>query len=233
MSTATYHNELITKIKQHARKTDFDIGHYVGTVHTIYNVPIPTLRTLAREFQREHKDLPHIDSIELADKLFHADSFDEKILATMLLDKYPEALVTIPASLIDTWMGLMTGWAEVDTFADEIDIWVRSDPERGIPLLKKWSRDPYVEKRRASLVVLCSSVRHSPDPQWKTLAFSFIGTLTHEKHVMITKAISWILRNMIKHHKNDVVVYLKTYSHTLPKIAVREVSKKLSTGKKN
>lgn len=53
-----------------------------------------------------------------------------------------------------------------------------------------------------------------------------------EKHVMITKAISWLLRSLIKYHKNEVTVYLKKNSLTLPKIAVREVRRKLETGKK-
>lgn len=233
ITPTTLHKQLLEKIIQHARKTEFDIGHYVGTTHTIYNLPTPTLHTLAREFRNDYKDLSHIDIIELADMLFHADSYEEKIIATMILGNFKDTLVTIPAALFDTWLGLLTGWAEVDTFCDEIDYWLRSDPDRGTPLLKKWNTDQYLEKRRASLVVLCNSVRHDPDRRWKTLALSFIETLTHEKHVMISKAISWILRAMIKYHKEDVAAYLKTHTETLPKIAIREVTKKLLTGRKN
>jgi len=49
---------------------------------------------------------------------------------------------------------------------------------------------------------------------------------------MITKAISWILRAMITYHKDDVRSYLKENLATLPKIAIREVTRKLETGRK-
>lgn len=232
MSPAAHHKELLAKIKLHARKTDFDIGHYVGTLHPIYNVPIPMMRKIAKTFATEHKDISETNCTTLIDTLFHAPSFEEKVLATMILNNFPAILTAVPAASFDRWMGTLTGWAEVDIFCDEVDYWLRANPTTGVKLLRHWNKDPYLEKRRASLVVLCSSVRYSPDPQWKTLAFSLIGTLTHEKHVMITKAISWILRAMIKHHKNDVAAYLKTHSGTLPKIAVREATKKLLTGRK-
>ncbi len=233
MTASSLHKTLVQKIKENKRDTNFDIGHYVGTSHTMYNLPTPTLHALAKDFHTQHQDIPAKMCIELADRLFHAPSFEEIVLSGMILGTLPHILTSIPSSSIDTWMGLLTGWAEVDTTCDEIDIWVRHDPRRGIPLLIKWTTDPILEKRRASLVVLCSSVRHDPDPKWKDLGFTFIGVLTKEKHVMITKAISWLLRAMIKHHKNDVASYIQLHRETLPKIAVREATKKLLTGRKN
>ena len=49
---------------------------------------------------------------------------------------------------------------------------------------------------------------------------------------MISKAISWVLRSLIKHHRKLVADYLTSNVATLPKIAVRETLIKLETGKK-
>ena len=49
---------------------------------------------------------------------------------------------------------------------------------------------------------------------------------------MITKAISWLLRSMIRHYKNEVSDYVNAQADTLPKIAVRETLVKLKTGRK-
>lgn len=233
MTAASLHKSLQASIIDNKRETDFDVAHYVGTKHIMYNLPTPMLHTLAKDFHTKHHDLSPDICIDLANRLFNAPSYEEKALASMILGTFPQILTSIPASNIDAWLGQLTGWAEVDTTCDEVDIWLRSDPHRGIMLLTSWNTDPLIEKRRASLVVLCSSVRHDPDTRWKLLGFQFINTLTHEKHVMITKAISWLLRAMIKFHKADVELYLENHLESLPKIAIREVQKKLTTGKKN
>jgi 3-methyladenine DNA glycosylase AlkD len=49
---------------------------------------------------------------------------------------------------------------------------------------------------------------------------------------MITKAISWVLRSLVKHHRSEVENYLDTHEESLPRIAVREVRVKLDTGRK-
>lgn len=49
---------------------------------------------------------------------------------------------------------------------------------------------------------------------------------------MITKAVSWLLRSMIRHYKQEVSDYVDANINTLPKIAVRETLVKLKTGKK-
>lgn len=233
MNLSATHATLLRDIKTHARVTAFDIAHYVGTQHRVYNVPTPMMHTIAKTFAKEHSDISADDCTSLADRLFHSPSFEEKVLATMILGRFPTILASLPASAFDKWLGLLTGWAEVDTFCDEIDYWLRKNPASGITLLKKWNKDSHLEKRRASLVVLCSSVRHSADPRWKTLAFSFTDSLTREKHVMITKAISWILRAMVKHHTTEVKDYIQSHLDTLPKIAIREATKKIQTGRKN
>ncbi|MDP2951009.1 MAG: DNA alkylation repair protein, partial [bacterium] len=64
------------------------------------------------------------------------------------------------------------------------------------------------------------------------LAFENIEKLKPEKDILITKAISWLLRNLIKYHKKEVADYLKKNKNSLPKIAVRETEKKIKTGKK-
>ncbi|MCL4200098.1 DNA alkylation repair protein [Patescibacteria group bacterium] len=233
MTPVTLHRTLLAAIKKHARIISFDIAHYVGTKHRVYNVPTPVMHDIAKNFAEEHKDIGADDCISLVNSLFHASSFEEKVLATMILRRFPIILASLPASYIDQWLCLLTGWAEVDTFCDEIDYWLRINPASGVKLLKKWNKDPYLEKRRASLVVLCSSLRHSPDPRWKTLAFTFTDALAHEKHVMITKAISWVLRAMVKYHKSEVTYYIQSHQNTLPKIAIREATKKIQTGRKN
>jgi 3-methyladenine DNA glycosylase AlkD len=63
------------------------------------------------------------------------------------------------------------------------------------------------------------------------LALKNVEKLKEEKDILITKAVSWVLRSMIKFHPDIVRDYLDKNADSLPKIAVREVSTNLSTGK--
>jgi 3-methyladenine DNA glycosylase AlkD len=71
------------------------------------------------------------------------------------------------------------------------------------------------------------------DGRLSALALQVIDTLKHEKEILITKAISWLLRSMIKNHKDLVSEYLKNERESLPKIALRETLVKIKTGVKN
>ncbi|KKS65087.1 MAG: hypothetical protein UV33_C0013G0017, partial [Candidatus Daviesbacteria bacterium GW2011_GWA1_42_6] len=99
-------------------------------------------------------------------------------------------------------------------------------------LLNKFVKDPDIHKRRASLVLLTKPVSHSDDPRFSDLAFENLDKLKKEKDILITKAVSWLLRDLIKYHRDRVEDYLKANKAILPKIAVREVTNKLQTGKK-
>jgi 3-methyladenine DNA glycosylase AlkD len=64
------------------------------------------------------------------------------------------------------------------------------------------------------------------------MAFKNIDKLKQNGHILVTKAISWLLRDLIKHHRQKVETYLKDNENTLPRIAIRETRTKLLTGKK-
>lgn len=225
-------NILTSEIKKRERHTSFNLAHYLGTTHRVYNVSMPDMRKIASLFKKENNSLTFAQYRSLLNELLSASSFEEKVMGTLILGLFPKLLSQITNATLDAWLSGLTGWAEVDIYSDEVDKWLTSNPKQGVALLKRWNKDEYLEKRRASLVVLCRTLRHDSDPKWKTLAFDFINNLTHEKHVMITKAISWILRAMIKFHKIEVHRYLNEHRTTLPKIAIREVTRKLETGRK-
>jgi 3-methyladenine DNA glycosylase AlkD len=51
--------------------------------------------------------------------------------------------------------------------------------------------------------------------------------------ILITKAVSWLLRNLVKHYRTEVEAYLRSNEGRLPAIAVRETFNKLKTGRKS
>lgn len=223
---------LLQNIQAKRKKTGIHSGNYLGTAHTVYHVRVPDLHTIANAFHKQYKDMQMHDLIAICGALFCGTSREEKVLASMILAAFPDILKKLPAKHINRWMGTLSGWEEVGTFCRDVDVWLRDDPTNRTSLLKQWNKHKMLEKRRASLVVLCSTVRKNNHAAWATLSYIFIGTLTSARHVMITKAISWLLRSLLTHHQKGVRVYLQTHTDSLPKIALRETLKKMETGKK-
>ena len=190
---------------------------------------------LARKIVKENN--PDIKQfISLIDSLYsNATTFEEMDIAARLLNVTPKLKVQIDPTKLDLWLNYTHGWAEVDGLCqsnflpeellDNWPVWEK--------LLIKFSKDKNIHKRRASLVLLTKSVRHSPDKRLANLAFKNINRLKKEKEILITKAVSWILRSLIKYHRSEVENYLKKNKNVLPKIAIREVTNKLLTGKKS
>ena len=83
------------------------------------------------------------------------------------------------------------------------------------------------------MVFLTTPVSQSADKRLSDLAFENIDRLKHEKDILITKAISWILRSLVKHHKKEVSKYLEDSKESLPKIAIRETKNKITYGIKS
>ncbi|MBI3956249.1 DNA alkylation repair protein [Candidatus Gottesmanbacteria bacterium] len=233
MNVKSEYDFFLTQLKRHARRAGrFNLGAYLGSDHVVYNVPVPRRRSIALGWSKNHKAITQKECIELVDSLIRGKSHEEKGLASMILGRFPKYLTALPEHYWDRWLGELLGWAEVDAICDEIDVWLRADVAKRMTMVMRWNTDPQIEKRRASLVVLCSSVRSDDSKRLRDLSFALIDARNGEKHVMITKAISWLLRALIKYHKVEVARYLKKNASTLPRIAVREVTRKLETGRK-
>lgn len=231
MNVASQHHQLLDAIKKLARPIgDFPIQKYLGTTHKVYNVAVPDLRKIASSWSREHRDMPCNELTTLVDQLFRGTSREEKVIASMLLGRFPKHLMVVNEQTIGIWLSQLSGWEEVDSFCDELATWLLADQKKRLSYLSKWAKNKQIEKRRASLVILCSAVRLSDDKKLADLSFDLINQLKYEKGVMITKAVSWLLRSLLKYHRVEVIAFLKKEMASLPAIAVRETTKKLETG---
>jgi 3-methyladenine DNA glycosylase AlkD len=152
----------------------------------------------------------------------------------MLVSRYRQHKQQLPPKKLDEWLDHLAGWAEIDNLCQGYVM--------GEEMLSRWSewqlflkdlnKSPNINKQRASLVLLCKPLGTSPDLRLMKLALRNVGYLKQYQEVLITKAISWVLRQMVKYHSEALQVYLDTQASSLPKIALREARRKLETGRK-
>ncbi len=232
------HKKLVDRLGAYPKAETFNgypLAKYLGTPRPVYGISTPATRTLVKDLKQLRPDLNLKELVELVGSLYGGQSYTERQLASMLLDAYPRLRQDLDLELLDKWLSQLAGWAEIDNLCQStftanelLNRW-----SEWKTLLGEFSRSPEISKRRASLVLLTKTVIHSSDSRLSDLAFAHITRLRHEKDVLITKAISWLLRDLTVNHRNKVMVYLEKYASELPNIALRETRKKLETGKKN
>lgn len=234
--TKGLHGEILSELEKHSGRGTKHSGNaaYLGNTHFSYHISNPVKRDITKTFLKNHKDVSPKEFLGLLDALFSGKSHDEKSIAAMLLEYSKVHRGRIAPQYLDAWLDHLIGWAEVDSLcqsnftADEMlsrwSAWKK--------MLGAFSKDKNVHKRRASLVFLTGPASHSPDHRLSKIAFENINRLKSEKDILITKAISWLLRSLIRYHKKEVAAYLKRNVDKLPKIAIRETRRKLLTGRK-
>ncbi len=231
-----HHEELLAELQRVAGAGEpwEGIQRYLGTSKRCYPMNSRGWTQIVKTFLARHPDLSPAEYAGLIGSLCRGQSFDEFALAGRLLQARPRLRKQLDPALVWGWLDGVEGWAETDslcqshfTAAEVLDRW---DDWRD--LLSRLVVDGNVHKRRASLVLLTKAVRESADERLAEVAFANIDRLKGERHILITKAVSWLLRELIKHHRERVAGYLEANEGALPAIAVRETRNKLRTGKK-
>jgi len=207
---------------------------YIGTNKKYHGFSTKQIVDLAKKITKEN-NLKKDQIIELLNSLYkNGATYTEIVIGPMILSLSSETLKNFDPKNLDLWLNYTCGWAENDVlcqsnFSSEI---LLSNWNEWQKILKKFNSDKNINKRRASLVLLTKSLRQSDDPRLSKLAFINIESLKSEKDILITKAVSWGLRALVKFHKDEVLDYLEKNKDSLPKIAYREALSKATTGRK-
>ncbi len=233
----TEHKKILGEIEKGEKRgvsNHWNGEKYMGTSHHYYNLSTPVKRQIIKDWVKAHKDLTSAQFVALLNSLYEGKSHEEKTMASLLLGYLPKLRKGVKTADLDRWLGHLIGWSEVDslcqnvfTYSELLGSW-----KDWQGFIVKLSKDKNINKRRASLVFLTGPVVYSDDNRLKDLAFEMIEVLKHEKPILITKAISWLLRSMVTQHKNEVATYIEENKDSLPKIAIRETTKKIKTGRK-
>jgi 3-methyladenine DNA glycosylase AlkD len=226
--------QVLVPFQEQIKKGCVHSDSYIQSGHSYYLLPVPIRRHIAKRWAKEHATIPFEEFIALIESLFSGESHEEKTVACMLLEYMPGLRKQVEPIMLDHWLDHLQGWAEVDSLCqstfipgDIVTNWVKWSHA-----IQSFAHNPNICKRRASLVLLTGVVAHSKDIRAMQLAFANIQTLETERDILITKAISWLLRSLIKYHRQEVLTYIEEHQKVLPKIALRETKHVLLYGKK-
>lgn len=207
---------------------------YLGTKRRFLNVKSSERDKILRQVTKQIKNLEKGEILELLNSLILSDTFEYLNFAGKLLAISPEARGLVSFVLLRKWLKSTTGWAECDSVCQSLFTKEEVLKNWGVwrENIMKFANSKNIQLRRASLVLQVKSVRESEDERLLALALDTIEGLKGEREVLITKAVSWLLRALAVRNGPKVLKYLKANQDSLPKIAYRETMKKIKTGRK-
>lgn len=230
------HKEIVDEFKRYdAGKSGYlNLSTYLGTQNKLYYLKNAQERQIAKDFLSRHKTITESQFLDLLNALYSGKSFNERTFGTKLLAYKKSFKYLFTPERVFEWLGGLSGWYEVDSLCQSTftaqDI--LGDWESWSKAISSMSSDKSISRRRASLVLLCKSVRGSDDSRLANLAFNNLDRLKGEKDILVSKAVSWLLRDLIKHHRIRVSQFLVDNQAVLPKFVIKEVSNKLTYGTK-
>jgi 3-methyladenine DNA glycosylase AlkD len=167
------------------------------------------------------------------DSLRDGRSREERMLVTYLFEHYKHCAPDLTTVHFERWRRGLDNWEVTDGLGWLLALWLLVDPDTRLDYLGELIADEDVWSRRVALVATATINRGYTDFTIPDLTLELIDQVKEERHPMITKAVSWALRQMTKSHPDRVAAYLEENREVLAAHVVREVNNKLRTGLKS
>lgn len=227
-------NILLAQIDLHANEADrAQAARTVPTALAIRGVRMSQLGRMAHDWRREHPEIAFTDVVAVAEAQWNGESLEERVMALLLVREYKRRVPELAAARFDRWRAGLDNWVVTDTLAVLLALWVPADLAERTNYLWMLIADEDVWSRRLALAAAVLMNRASDDPRIPDLTLALVDRVKAERHPMVTKAVSWALRELTKRHREALVAYLEANRGVLASHVVREVENKLRTGLKS
>ena len=150
---------------------------------------------------------------------------EERYAAMYMLDmrRHAECLSPKDMPMLEELVVSGAWWDHVDELAMVIGELLRKHPKQMRPLMRKWSTDPNLWKRRVSIIC---QLRFKRDTDLELL-YANIEPNLGDRDFFIRKAIGWALRQYAWTDPKEVARYVRAHDEQLSGLSKREALKNI------
>ena len=207
---------------------------YFPSAMIVLGVAVPDIRRVLREPKKSLKAASSADVIAHAQALVDTGVMEARQVAHELIETHPTALGEITRAEIERLGIGIDNWASTDSFATSVSGRAWRLGRLTDATIRKWARSKDRWWRRAAVVstvpLNLASRGGKGDPERTIMICQLVATDADE---MVAKGLSWALRSLIEAGRDDVESFLEEHGDALPARVRREVTTKLTTGRKN
>ena len=204
---------------QHAKR----VTRYFREPITAHGLTAPKEKEIARRYyHRVKKDLP--TAIQVTQQLIESQILDEASVGIKILRKMTRHLTPAHFDTVDTWVDLLTNWANTDGLSTWIiaDI-INKDPNL-TARLQEWTASENRWRRRAAAVSLVPIARKG---DMLDQVFGIADQLMTDGDDMVRKGVGWLLKEASKEHPQEIRDYLLKWREEASALILRYASEKL------
>ncbi len=190
-------------------------------------------RALRREYSKRLRALPAEDVVEIAAALI-ARGRVHRFVGDELITMRADALRTLDLAQLERLGAGLSSWDQVDCFASYLSGPAWREGQIDDKAIANWAKSKDRWWRRTALVsttALNVKARGGSGDARRTLAVCRL--LMDDRDDMVVKALSWALRALAPRDPAAVRRFLKENEARLAALALREVRRKLETGRKS
>jgi len=152
---------------------------------------------------------------------------EERYAAVSLLSAkpYAECLTLDMMPVLEEMIVTGAWWDHVDGLSQVVGTLLRAHPKEMRPLMRAWSTDPNMWKRRVSIIC---QLRFKRDTDLRLL-YANIEANTSDREFFIRKAIGWALRQYAWTDPQEVSRYVREHEAELSGLSRREALKNIDS----
>src|SRR5688572_28434106 len=107
----SFHIEILQLIKENSGKATQHtfLDSYLGNDHPRYPIAAPQLRSIAKNWMREHRNISSSQFVDLLTSLIKGESSTEKCMAGILMDYATADQRKLNPKLFDHWLDHLMG----------------------------------------------------------------------------------------------------------------------------
>jgi 3-methyladenine DNA glycosylase AlkD len=203
-------------------------------VHALPELRAQQLRAIRRDFSKRLTTSDSDFVLRLALNLLELSGFAFRFIAYELVQHHRRAASSLDAVTLEKLGNGIDSWGAVDCFACYLAGPAWREGQIGDSVVRRWSRSRDRWWRRAALVAtvpLNNKARGGNGDSPRTLEICRL--MVDDRDPMVTKALSWTLRELTKRDAQSVREFLEKQRDRLAPLVRREVEHKLTTGLKN
>jgi 3-methyladenine DNA glycosylase AlkD len=208
---------------EHRTSAQRDFGLYVSD-----------LRLVVKEYRKKLADEDGESMYQLALTLLEGGIRECRQVACELIAGHRAARESLNVRRIEALGAGMDNWGCVDGFCCTLAGQAWREGRLTDAAIERWSRSTDLWWRRAAVVATVPlNIRSRGGTGDTARTLNVCRRLIGDREIMVQKAISWALRELIVWDRQAVADFLEEHDHQVSSLVHREVRRKLDTGRKN
>ncbi|NQU03212.1 MAG: DNA alkylation repair protein, partial [Syntrophaceae bacterium] len=190
-----------------------------------YGVVAGAVRTIARKYFKEIKNLPKQEIFSLCEELLGSGFSEEATIAFQWVYSIKKQYQKEDFVLFEKWIkNYITNWAKCDDFCTHcFGHFILEFPEF-IPKVKLWTKSTNRWLRRASAVIFIYPIKQK---RYNDDVFEIADLLLLDEDDMVQKGYGWLLKETSKLYPKKVFEYVLEHKNYMPRVALRYAIEKL------